>query len=89
MENWLWKRLWTCRKTDWGVNKCISTIYAVPGRHTGGSRGIALLIHNLWLECGWWSKLRCSHFTPWKNSQYGLCRMLGGPQDGSAGGLKI
>ena len=21
VENWLWKRLWTCRKTDYGMNE--------------------------------------------------------------------
>lgn len=58
-------------------------------RYRVKGRGIALLIHNLWLERGWWSILCSSHFTPWKNSQYGLWRMLGGPQGGSGRRLKI
>jgi hypothetical protein len=26
MKNWLWKRLWTCRETDCGMNECLNNM---------------------------------------------------------------
>ena len=38
VENWLWKRLRTCRKTDLGMTKSINLSKCIVNRHTNSRK---------------------------------------------------